>query len=135
MNEVKHIRPMKVKNYFRKSPMERMIIPKLPEKCERLIKKICGQDWRQYSNTEIEGALGVAIVLMAIDEETIEFNVIARRIGIDVNLISIPFERLARNGYMNKKRLWEDKQLVDENLHAWCYVAGTASGVTGNVIM
>jgi len=124
----------KDKQKFRQ--MLQIKVPDLPQKYEQIIKKVFGPEWRSLSQTEIEGALGIAICKAILVNKRSSFNLddLSREIGVEAPLLSIPYERLAKNGYMKDGRIKGDQDLLKEDMTAWCYIAGTASGLTGNVL-
>ena len=106
---------------------------KMPDKYEKFVKKICGAEWKHSSVVDLEGGLGVAICKAIIDGQHVNLVKLSEHLGIDTDVLSIPYERLSKNGYMKSGKLSKDEELVRGDLHAWCYVAGTASGITGTV--
>jgi len=104
---------------------------RLPQKYERFIEQICGQNWRISGCCEVEGALGVAICKVIIDTKEDDLFAIARHLGLTPDCLKEPYKRLSLNGYMKKNRLIDDEELKNGDTTAWCYLAGTASGATG----
>jgi len=109
----------------------RLPIPKLPEKYEKFVKKICGPDWKYSSPLDLEGGLGVAICKAILDGQSINLSELADHFGLDSELLTGPYERLSKNGYMKSGKLDQDGELVKGETLAWCYLAGIASGATG----
>ena len=111
-------------------------IPEIPQKYEQMIKKFFGHEWRSMSQTDIDGALGIAIckAIILCKRPQVSLDEISKEIRIDVPTLSVPYERLAKNGYMKEGKIKKDKDLIEGQQTAWCYIAGTASGLTGNVL-
>lgn len=108
--------------------------------CERLIRKICGDGWRNLSFPDIDGAWGVAIVRSVLDgvgvsREPWMLRQIATHLGVQQPDLQDAFTRLNLNGVFLRDRIYGDRKSLNNNdLHAWCQYAGIASGATGNVI-
>lgn len=114
-------------------PINRTVntVPNLPQKYEDLVCRICGEDWRRSSKQDIEGAIGVAICKAIMNGESASTEALSRHLGVHISCLITPFDRLFRNGMTVRKKLTQDKQLVNGDDLAWCYVAGIASGCTG----
>ena len=104
---------------------------KLPDKYEKFVKKICGSDWKTSSDLDIEGGLGVAICKAIMDGQNTNLSELSNHLNVDSDILAVPYERLSKNGYMKNGRLNADKELVNGESFAWCYVAGIAGGATG----
>lgn len=108
--------------------------------CERLVRKICGEGWRNLSAPNIDGAWGVAIVRSVLDgvaapREPWMLRSIASHLGAQQHDLQDAFTRLNLNGVFLRERLYKDRKALNSNdIYAWCQYAGIASGATGNVI-
>lgn len=109
--------------------------------CERLIRKIYGEGWRNFSSPDIDGAWGVAIVRSILDgvaapREPWMLRQIATHLGIQQYELQTAFTRLNLNGVFLRDRIYKDRKALNNNdVHAWGQYAGIASGATGNVII
>lgn len=109
--------------------------------CERLVRKICGEGWRNLSFPDINGAWGVTIVRSVLDgvavpREPWMLRQIAAHLGVQQYDLQDAFTRLNLNGVFRQDRIYKDRKALNNNdIHAWCYYAGIASGATGNVIV
>lgn len=102
--------------------------------CEPLIEKICGENWRE-NPSEIDGVWGVAIVRSVLDGCFPSLKDVSHYLDIHVDLLRGAFTRLSLNGVFLRDRLYKDRKSLNNNdLHAWCYYAGVAQGVTGNIL-
>lgn len=108
-------------------------IPELPY--EHLVKKVCGSQWRHLPDRERDGAFGVAIVKSVLDGVKADLNEIASHLGLDRELILRAFRSLSLNGIFRRDLVYSDDALRRENMHAWCFYAGYASGSTGLVVL
>ena len=108
--------------------------------CERLVRKICGEGWRNLPSPDLDGAWGVAIVRSVLDgvavpREPWMLRQIATHLGVHKIELQSAFTRLNLNGIFLRDRILKDRKVLNNNdLHAWCQYAGIASGATGNVI-
>ncbi len=109
--------------------------------CGRLVRKICGEGWRNLPSPEIDGAWGVAIVRSVLDGVAISrtstmLRSVAHHLGVPSYELQTAFTRLSLNGVFLRDFIYKDrKALNNNNIHAWCQYAGIASGATGNVIV
>lgn len=108
-------------------------IPELPY--ESLVRNVCGSQWRHLPDRERDGAFGVAIVKSVLDGVEADLNEIASHLGIDRELLVRAFRSLSLNGVFRRDLIYNDDALRNEDLHAWGYYAGYASGATGLVVM
>jgi len=109
--------------------------------CERLVRKICGEGWRNLPSPDIDGAFGVAIVRSILDgvaapREPWMLRQIVTHLGVQQHELQTAFTRLNLNGVFLRDRIYGDRKALNNNdIHAWCQYAGIASGATGNVIV
>lgn len=109
--------------------------------CERLVRKICGDGWRNLPSPDIDGAWGVTIVRSVLDgvaplREPWMLRQIAAHLGVQQYDLQDAFTRLNLNGVFLRDRIYKDRKTLNNNdVHAWCQYAGIASGATGNVIV
>lgn len=108
--------------------------------CERLVRKICGEGWRNLPSPDIDGAWGVAIVRSVLDGVGVSrswmLRQIANRLGVPQYELQAAFTKLNLNGVFLRDRIYKDRKALNQNdIHAWCQYAGIASGATGNVIV
>lgn len=106
-------------------------IPELPY--EALVKKVCGSQWRHLPERERDGAFGVAIVKSVLDGVEPDLNEIASHLGIERDFLVQAFRSLSLNGVFCRDFIYTDDALRRDDLHAWGYYAGYASGATGLV--
>jgi hypothetical protein len=106
-------------------------IPEL--RYEELVRKVIGPQWRHLSEEERDGAFGVAIVKSVLDGVQPDLNEIAMHLGLDNDLLLRSFHNLSLNGVFRRNLIQNDDDLKKENVHAWCYYAGYASGAAGSV--
>lgn len=105
-------------------------LPELP--CERLVRKICGSQWRNLSKPEIDAAWGVAIVSSVLDGVRAQVGELARHLGVDGDQIIEAYHRLNTNGIFKSETLERDRKILEsQDLLAWCYYGGFAAGATG----
>ena len=109
--------------------------------CERLVRKICGDGWRNLPSPDIDGAWGVSIVRsildgVAVPREPWMLRQIAAHLGVQQYELQTAFTRLNLNGVFLRDRIYKDRKALNNNeIHAWCQYAGVASGAIGNVIV
>lgn len=113
---------------------EKAQIPAL--RYDKLIGNICGDNWRKYSRSEMNGALGVAIVQSILDGCTDDLASVANHLGLYKDQIREAFINLDLNGVFNtyggKSAILSDrKKLESKDKTTWCYYAGYASGYVG----
>ena len=113
---------------MRRNYGDRLEIPLLGQDYESFIKNVCGGNWRV---SDRDGGLGVAIGKAILDGTHPELFAVAEKLDLNTDLLSMPYERLTKNGYMKSGRIREDRELLNGNVTAWCYLAGIASGLTG----
>lgn len=110
--------------------MVQTIISELP--CEKLVRKVIGDQWRSLPEREQDGAWGVAIVKSIIDGVRPELYEIASHLGVEKTLLWRANRRLTMNGIFRGNKLESDRSLLEaEDVFTWCYYAGYASGFTG----
>ncbi len=105
--------------------------PELP--CERLVRRICGKQWRSLSDTEKDGAWGIAIVKSILDGVNSSLEDISLHLGVRSDNITRAWRNLSLNGALLRSRIRKDNGLIDGDRLAWCFYAGYASGLTGPV--
>ena len=99
---------------------------------ERLVRKICGSQWRNLSKPEIDAAWGVAIVKSVLEGVRPEIGEIAGHLGVDIDDIIDAYRRLNLNGLFKSTYLNRDYDcLRNDDLLAWGYYGGYASGAIG----
>lgn len=109
--------------------------------CERLVRTICGEGWRNLPSPDVDGAWGVAIVRSVLDgvggaSRAWALRQIANHLGVQQHELQTAFTRLNLNGVFLRDRIYKDRKALNKNdIHAWCQYAGIASGATGNVIV
>lgn len=109
--------------------------------CESIVKKICGDGWRNLSSPDIDGAWGVAIIRSVLDGVAVPrepgmLRRIADHLGVQQYELQTAFNRLNLNGVFLRGNVYKDRKILNNNnIHAWGYYAGIASGATGNVIV
>ena len=106
--------------------------PELP--CESLVRKVCGHNWRELLEPDIDGAWGVAIIKSVLDGVSPEPREIASHLGVKKEELYTAFRRLNMNGIFMDDQIYNDSGLLTEDMLAWCYYAGYASGATGTVM-
>ena len=106
-------------------------IPELPY--ETLVRNVCGSQWRHIADSERDGAFGVAIVKSVSNEVRPDLNEIASHLGVERELLVRAFRRLSLNGIFRRDLVYGDKALRRDDVKAWCYYAGFASGAIGMV--
>lgn len=105
----------------------------LPQSYENLLTYLFG-DWRTWSPSEMQGVYGVLIIRCVLDGARLDLHALASYLGANVDDLRSPFMRFSLNGIFLRNRLRDDKKNLNANdVHAWCYYAGIASGMTGNV--
>lgn len=108
-------------------------IPELP--CEKLVRRICGNGWRNLPGQELDGAWGVAIVNTILRGVPPKIGQVAYQLGVDKSNISSAFYRLSQNGCMTRgaDKIMEDKSSLEDPHDdlVWYYYAGFAAGATG----
>jgi len=109
-----------------------MSVSRLP--CENIICQVCGENWRELSSPEFDGALGVAIVRSVLDGVYTDPHHLSSHLGVDWRFLRPAFMRLSFNGAFLRDKIFSDRRALNKNdLRAWCYYAGMASGFVGNV--
>ena len=112
--------------------MNKGVVPELREANEQLVRSVCGKQWRSLSSTELDGALGVAIVKSILDGVAEDLGEIASHLGVNRDLLYSAFRNLGLNGVFRENRINKDREaLEDSDPIAWGYYAGYASGATG----
>ena len=114
---------------------------------ESIISDICGRDWRQASNLDYQGGLGVAIVLSYIKGIRPTIDEISKHLDIPVDDLYHPFQRLLYGGiFLKEFNARNDPELLGRGIsdtvakadcvtrqelirNAWCQIAGIASGI------
>jgi hypothetical protein len=100
-------------------------------KCEPLIRKLYGSQWRNLDERERDGAIGIAIVKSVMDGVKPDIQDISRYLGVNREYITNPFKRLFMNGVFLRDKISKDKGLRNGDIIAWGYYAGYAMGATG----
>ena len=118
---------MELKNTLRNN----FSVPELNEELEELIQKVYGENWKNLEKTEIDGVLGLLMCKAILNDVPADLYKLSAYLKIDHRDLSLPYERLAKNGYMKLGRIKSDGDLIRENITALCYIAGIASGITG----
>lgn len=116
----------------------------MKQEYEDIIRKICLLgDWREADQPEKDGAVGVAIILAYLKGVRLDIDDVSRHLGLDRNLVEVPFRRLLTNGVFSQKyNLKEDTALLGKKKtywqtsaeytrNAWCVLAGISAGLTG----
>ncbi len=103
-------------------------LPELP--CEKLVRKICGNSWRNLGGKDLNGAWGVAIVKSVIDGVEPNLDELSSHLGVEKDRFRRAYNNLDMNGVFFKN-LDEDQGLIEEDTISWCYYAGYASGAIG----
>lgn len=99
---------------------------------ERLVRKICGSQWRELSKPEIDAAWGVAIVKSILEGVRPEIGEVARHLGVSGDDLIDAYRRLNLNGLFKNAYLERDRSdLQSGDELAWCYYGGYASGAIG----
>ncbi len=116
---------------------DHLVIPEI--RYERLIQYVCGDNWRHAHRTEVDGAIGVAIVKSVLEGVDIDPEEMAIHLHAPKYLISRPFSNLAMSGVFQihqdkdgkmRNRIESDRKLLESrNIHTWCWYAGCASGI------
>lgn len=111
--------------------MEKEIfIPEIPY--EKLLRNMCGDDWRHLSPPEIDAAWGMAIVQSVLDGVKPDVSEISLHLGIEERLLYDAYQRLVLNRVFKKGVLDSDRKLLEDgDVIAWGYYGGYASGATG----
>lgn len=105
-------------------------VPELP--CERLVRKICGPQWRSLPKPEIDAAWGVAIVSSFLNGVRPQVGQLANHLGVDGDQIIDAYNRLNMNGIFKGRALQDDRKLLEgDDMLAWGYYGGYAAGATG----
>lgn len=100
--------------------------------CERLVRNICGSQWRTLSKPEIDAAWGIALVRSALDGARIDLVSLSNYLGVERLLLSDAYDRLRLNGKLLPRYLESDRTaLLSDNQLAWGYIGGIAAGATG----
>ena len=117
-------------------------------KYEKLVAEICGDNWARASYEEQEGGYGVAMLVAFMEGTNPSMPELAKAINVPISdRISRAYDRMLRSGLFssgfdakNDKELngvgfssdydgrvarWSNKSA---SKHAWCNVAGIASG-------
>lgn len=98
--------------------------------CERLIRNICGPQWRALTKPEIDAAWGIAIVHSMLKGKT-DIAEISRYLGVSTDDIIDAYRRLNLNGIFKIGYLESDRQMLEsEDVLAWSYYGGYACGAT-----
>jgi hypothetical protein len=106
----------------------------IPTNYENLLNYLFG-DWKTWNSTEMNGVLGVLIIRCILDGVRLDLHVLASHLGVGVEELRPAFMRFSFNGVFQRNRLRDDRKNLNANdLHAWCYYAGIASGATGTVM-
>lgn len=101
---------------------------------ERLVRKICGSQWRNLPKPEIDAAWGVAIVKSVLDGVEPEINALANHLKLDGGQIVDAYRRLNLNGVFKGQVIENDRRCLEsDDILAWGYYGGYASGATGVV--
>ncbi len=112
--------------------MNKGVVPELREPYERLVRSVCGKQWRSLSQEELDGAIGVVIVKSILDGVAEDLGEVASHLGVSRDLLYDPFRNLSLNGVFREDRIDKDREaLEDADPIAWGYYAGYASGATG----
>lgn len=102
--------------------------------CESIVVRVCGAGWRDLQNSDLNGALGVAIVRSVLDGVTPSLHDLSVHLGVMTDKLRPAYMRLSMNGIFLRGRIHQDRKALNNNdICAWCYYAGFASGAIGNV--
>lgn len=105
-------------------------LPELP--CERLVRNICGSQWRSLSKPEVDAAWGIAIVKSVLDGTKPEIGELSKHLGVESGFIYEAYRRLNLNGIFKTGKLEMDRKLLErDDLLTWGYYGGFACGATG----
>jgi hypothetical protein len=102
---------------------------------EELVKQICGAQWRNLPDKERDGAWGVAIVKAVFDGIAPDLHELSKHLGVEPELLTQAFRRLSLNGVFRHNSIQNDAGLQRNDPVAWCYYAGCASGIAGNIVV
>ena len=115
---------------------EQSVTPVKPIKYEDIIRKICGETWRDNQD-EFDGGYGIACVMAFLDGAMPVIEDIAKFLDADPLDVEIPFRRLQATGIFSKRfNGRRDKCLngwssAQDGRTAWCHIAAIASGWIG----
>ena len=99
--------------------------------CERLVRDICGSQWRNLPKQEIDAAWGVAIVHSVLNGVRPVIYELARHLGVDSDTIADAYFGLNSNGVFKRGWLEKDRESLESgDIVAWCYYGGYACGAT-----
>jgi len=108
------------------------IILEIP--CEFLIKRLCGSQWRNLPNREQDAAWGMAIVYAVLNGCRPDLASVSRYLKVPKHVVYNAFKRLELNGVFLNNRINKDRaELKRNDVLAWGYYGGYASGATGPV--
>lgn len=100
--------------------------------CERLVRNICGPQWRNLSKPDLDAAWGIAMVKSVLDGVDPDVSELAYHLGTTTDVIGDAFYRLNINGIF--RRLNRDRvELSKGDMLTWGYYGGYAAGATGNL--
>ena len=99
---------------------------------ESFMRHHMGENWRYLPEPDIHGAWGIAIIKSVLDGVPLDPESIANHLGVMKWKIQTAFRGLNLNGAFMNNRLEKDRKDLESNdVHAWGYYAGYASGQTG----
>lgn len=99
---------------------------------ERLIRKLCGSQWRNLPKPEVDAAWGVAIVKSVLDGVRPEVGELANHLGTSGDNIIDAYRRLNINGIFKGSTIESDRSCLERgDTLAWGYYGGYACGATG----
>jgi len=102
--------------------------------CESAVVRVHGEKWRELPERDIDGAWGVAIVRSVLDGVSPNLHDLGFHLGVHSDSLRSAFMRLSMNGVFLRDQIYKDRKDLNRNdMLAWCWYAGLASGATGNV--
>jgi len=107
--------------------MKQRKIPETPY--DEVIGDVCGHGWRQSPESDIDGAMGVAIALAVAHGVKADLVDLSDHLNIAFTLLKRPFERMSLAGVFKNGMIEQEKDEVkggDEK--TLCYYAAYASG-------
>lgn len=115
-----------------------------PIRYEKKLQYMFGENWRESSPADINGALGVAIIQCILDGCDPDFHDICYYLNLPKKMLREAWVNLDMNGAFNMSRdakgRWKtavelDRKALEANdFTAWGYYAGYASGYCGTYL-
>jgi hypothetical protein len=115
---------------------EKWDIPEI--RYERFVQSICGDNWRDCGEAEVNGAMGVAIIRSLMDGVEDDIEVVAYHLGLPKFMLTPAYNNLDTVGVFQprpdptgkviKTRLgWDRKALINKDIETWCWYSAYAS--------